>query len=66
MKKSTPRNSGKKASNVKEISDGVYINLNRITSDENEFEKAIQESFEELKEIDSSINPKDKPKESKS
>jgi lipoate-protein ligase A len=34
--------------NVKEISDGVYINLNRITSDEKEFEKAIEESFKEL------------------
>lgn len=65
MKKSTPRNFGKKASNVKEISDGVYINLNRITSDENEFEKAIQESFEKLKEDDLSNNSKDKPKESK-
>lgn len=65
MKKSTPRNLEKKASNVKEISDGVYINLNRITSDENEFEKAIQESFEKLKEDDLSNNSKDKPKESK-
>ena len=34
---------------MKEISDGVYINLNQITSDQNEFDKAIEESFKELK-----------------
>lgn len=36
------------SSKVKEISDGVYINLNRITTDEKEFDKAIEESFKEL------------------
>lgn len=39
-------------SNVKEISDGVYINLNRITSEEGEFEKAVEESFKDLNEND--------------
>ena len=48
MKKNVPDNSGDKHSNVKEISDGVYINLNRITSDEDVFEKAIEESFKKL------------------
>jgi hypothetical protein len=35
---------------VKEISDGVYINLNRIRSDNPDFEKAIEESFKKLEE----------------
>ena len=48
MKKNVPDNSSDKHSKVKEISDGVYINLNRITSDEDVFEKAIEESFKKL------------------
>lgn len=48
MKKNTTSNLEEKRSKVKEISEGVYINLNRITSDEKEFEKAIEESFKEL------------------
>lgn len=46
MKKNVPHSLEKNAS-VKEISDGVYINLNRI-NDKEEFEKAIEESFKEL------------------
>ncbi len=49
MKNNTPASPSKKKSNVKEISDGVYINLNKITSDITEFEHAIEESFKELK-----------------
>lgn len=48
MKKNVPHSLDKNAS-VKEISDGVYINLNRI-NDKEEFEKAIEESFKELDE----------------
>ena len=48
MKKNASQIPSDRGSNVKEISDGVYINLNRITSDEKEFEKAIEESFKEL------------------
>lgn len=48
MKKNVPHSLEKNAS-VKEISDGVYINLNRI-NDKEEFEKAIEESFKELDE----------------
>lgn len=53
MKKNVPHNSSDKSSNVKEISDGVYINMNRITTDEDDFEKAIEESFKqyEIQEI---------------
>lgn len=47
MKKNVSHNSLDKTSNVKEISDGVYINMNRITTDEDDFEKAIEESFKE-------------------
>ena len=49
MKNNTPASPSKKKSNVKEISDGVYISLNEITSDITEFEHAIEESFKELK-----------------
>ncbi len=48
MKKNVPENYSNKSSTVKEISDGVYINLNRITTDEQAFEKAIEESFKKL------------------
>lgn len=48
MKKNDSHNSEDKISNVKEISDGVYINLNRITTDKENFEKAVEESFKEL------------------
>lgn len=48
MKNKINPNPEDKRSKVKEISEGVYINLNRITSDEKEFEKAIEESFKEL------------------
>ena len=48
MKKNVSHSLEKNAS-VKEISDGVYINLNRI-NDKEEFEKAIEESFKELDE----------------
>jgi hypothetical protein len=50
MKKNVPHSSLDKSSNVKEISDGVYINLNRITTDDVDFEKAIEESFKEVEE----------------
>lgn len=66
MKKNVPDNSSDKHSKVKEISDGVYINLNRITSDEDVFEKAIEESFKKLedkKPVDS-IPDNDKKTES--
>ena len=67
MKKNVPDNSSDKHSKVKEISDGVYINLNRITSDEDVFEKAIEESFKKLedkKPLDSSPNKVEKSKSS--
>ena len=64
MKKNTTHISSQKTSNVKEISDGVYINLNRITSDESDFEKAIEESFKELDENEIEDNIKTTPKES--
>jgi hypothetical protein len=48
MKKNAAQNPTNKWLNVKEISEGVYINLNRITTDEKEFDKAIEESFKEL------------------
>jgi hypothetical protein len=50
MEKNVPHSSSDKSSNVKEISDGVYINLNRITTDDVDFEKAIEESFKEVEE----------------
>lgn len=46
MKESSDKN---KKKNVKEISEGVYINSSPIPSDSHEFEKAIEESFKELK-----------------
>lgn len=49
MKESSDKN---KKKNVKEISEGVYINSSPIPSDSNEFEKAIEESFKELKDTD--------------
>ena len=49
MKNNTPASPSKKKSNVKEISDGVYISLNEITYDITEFEHAIEESFKEMK-----------------
>lgn len=61
MKKSTNHIKSDKCSNVKEISDGVYINLERITSNEGEFEKAVEASFKELDEMQhSSKNKKNK------
>ena len=48
MKKNATHNPSDKSSNVKEISDGVYINLNRITTDEKEFDEAIEESFRQM------------------
>ena len=50
MKESSNKN---KKKNVKEISEGVYINSTPIASDSHEFEKAIEESFKELKDTDS-------------
>jgi hypothetical protein len=60
MKKNTARNPTNKWLNVKEISEGVYINLNRITTDEKEFDKAIEESFKVLDLDDSSKKVKKK------
>ena len=60
MKKNVPHSLEKNAS-VKEISDGVYINLNRI-NDKEEFEKAIDESFKELDEEKLNKNVKKKIK----
>ena len=60
MKKNVPHSLEKNAS-VKEISDGVYINLNRI-NDKEEFEKAIEESFKELDEEKLNKNVKKKIK----
>jgi hypothetical protein len=48
MKKKSPQKPPSKKSSVKEISEGVYINMNRITTDEKEFDKAIEESFKDL------------------
>lgn len=48
MKKKDSQNSPDQCSNVKEISDGVYINFNGSTSDERDFEEAMEESFKEL------------------
>lgn len=48
MKKNETPHTSDKSSIVKEISDGVYINLSRISSDETEFEKAIEDSFKKL------------------
>lgn len=49
MKEGSDKN---KKKNVKEISEGVYINSTPIASDSHEFEKAIEESFKELKDSD--------------
>ncbi|RZJ99536.1 MAG: hypothetical protein EOO46_22510 [Flavobacterium sp.] len=49
MKEDSKKNQKKK---VKEISEGVYINSTPIPSDSDEFEKAIEESFKELKDTD--------------
>ena len=49
MKNNTTALPSKKKSNVKEISDGVYINLDRKTNETTAFEKAIEESFKDLK-----------------
>ena len=65
MKKNEPHNSADKTSNVKEISDGVYINLNKITSDITEFELAIEESFKELKSDEQKIISKKKQNDPK-
>lgn len=51
---------------MKEISDGVYINLNQITSDQNEFDKAIEESFKELKKEEDAEKVKDNSKSTQS
>lgn len=48
MKKNESTHVDVKTCNVKEISDGVYINLSRITSDEGDFEKDIEETFKKL------------------
>lgn len=50
MKKNNPHFDSDNNPTVKEISDGVYINLTRITSEEGEFEKAVEESFKKLDE----------------
>ena len=60
MKKNDTQNFQEKVSNVKEISDGVYINLNRITSDEVDFEKAVEESFKELDNEEENVNNSNK------
>jgi hypothetical protein len=60
MKKKKPQKPLSKKSSVKEISEGVYINLNRITTDEKEFDKAIEESFKDLEQEESSKNSKRK------
>lgn len=60
MKKNDAQNFQEKISNVKEISDGVYINLNRITSDEVDFEKAVEESFKELDNEEENVNNSNK------
>lgn len=52
MKKNNPHFDSENNPTVKEISDGVYINLTRITSEEGEFEKAVEESFKDLNEND--------------
>lgn len=57
MKESSNKN---KKKNVKEISEGVYINSTPTTSDSHEFEKAIEESFKELKDSDASQNDESK------
>ena len=54
MKKNTAKTPCDKSSNIKEISDGVYINLNRITTDDKEFDEAIEESFRQMNEEDDS------------
>ncbi|WP_432670388.1 hypothetical protein [Flavobacterium sp. SM2513] len=66
MKKNVPHNLSDKNSKVKEISDGVYINLNRITSDEQDFEQAIEESFKKSEEKQSIENLKDNSEKTKS
>ena len=58
MDQNSPRKPSTKNSKVKEISDGVYINLNRITSDPLDFERAIEESFKNLDEKNSSEKDK--------
>lgn len=62
MKKTTPKASPENSINVKEISDGVYINLNRISTDETEFEKAIEKSFKEIEDADKDKNQDQKGK----
>ena len=66
MKKNASHNSSDKKSNVKEISDGVYINLNRITSHELDFGQAIEESFKKSEEKQSIENLKDNSEKPKS
>ena len=63
MKKKDSQNSPDQCSNVKEISDGVYINFNGSTSDERDFEEAMEESFKELdKDTSPSTEDKKSPK----
>lgn len=66
MKKAATKNPSKQSPIVKEISEGVYINLNRIPTDEKEFEKAIEESFKDLEKEDSSEILKRAPSKSTS
>lgn len=63
MKKKDSQNSPDQCSNVKEISDGVYINFNGSTSDQRDFEEAMEESFKELdKDTSPSTEDKKSPK----
>ena len=64
MKNNQSTQSTEKGSNVKEISDGVYINLSRITSDERDFEKDIEESFKKLDEDENRKDSHDEPSKS--
>jgi hypothetical protein len=49
MKKDAPKSlPDTKNPNVKEISDGVYINLNRFSTAHKAFGRAIEKSFKEL------------------
>ncbi|CAM4101674.1 hypothetical protein FLAN108750_10260 [Flavobacterium antarcticum] len=64
MKNNQSAQSTEKGSNVKEISDGVYINLSRITSDKRDFEKDIEESFKKLDEDENRKGSHDEPSKS--
>jgi hypothetical protein len=65
MKKITTHTSTEQGPSVKEISDGVYVNLTNIKTDEVDFEKAIEESLKEIEKTEERKQPRKKIKTSR-